>query len=81
MWETNGNTACRNPFRHIIELMKGVAMSSRKHRVTEVVDLIREYGNNPDADDIITARTGYSKALIAGLRYDMKSGRFHEEES
>ena len=81
MWETNGNTACRNPFRHIIEVMKGVAMSSRKHRVTEVVDLIREYGNDPDADDVITARTGYSKAFIAGLRYDIESGRFHREES
>ena len=81
MWETNGNTACRNPFRHIIEWMKGVAMSSRKHRVTEVVDLIREYGNDPDADDIITARTGYSKAFIAGLRSDIESGRFPKEES
>ena len=56
-------------------------MSSRKHRITEVVDLIREYGNNPDADDIITARTGYSKAFIAGLRYDIESGRFYKEES
>ena len=56
-------------------------MRSRKHRVTEVVDLIREYRNDPDADDIITARTGYSKAFIAGLRYDIESGRFHKEES
>ena len=56
-------------------------MRSRKHGVAEVVNLIREYGNKPDADEIITARTGYSKAFIAGLRYDMKSGRFHKEES
>ena len=56
-------------------------MRSRKHGVTEVVDLIREYWNDPDADDIITARTGYSKAFIAGLRSDIESGRFHEEES
>ena len=60
---------------------KGVAMRSRKHGVTEVVDLIREYGNDQDADDIITARTGYSKAFISGLRYDIESGRFHKEES
>ncbi len=60
---------------------KGVAMRSRKHGVTEVVDLIREYWNDPDADDIITARTGYSKAFIAGLRYDIESGRFPREES
>ena len=60
---------------------KGVAMRSRKHRITEVVNLIREYGNDPDADDIITARTGYSKAFIAGLRYDIESGRFHKKES
>ena len=56
-------------------------MRSRKHGVTEVVDLIREYGNDQDADDIITARTGYSKAFISGLRYDIESGRFHKEES
>ena len=56
-------------------------MSSRKHRITEVVNLIREYRNDRDADDIITSRTGYSKAFIAGLRSDIKSGRFHEEES
>ena len=56
-------------------------MRSRKHGVTEVVDLIRKYKDDPNADDIITARTGYSKAFIAGLRYDMKSGRFHKEES
>ena len=60
---------------------KGVAMRSRKHGVTEVVDLIREYKDDPDADDIITARTGYSKAFIAGLRYDIESGRFNKEES
>ena len=81
MRETDGHTACRNPFRRIMVVTKGVAMSSRKHRITEVVDLIREYGNDPDADDIITARTGYSKAFIAGLRYDIESGRFHKEES
>ena len=56
-------------------------MSSRKHRVTEVVNLIREYRNDHDADDIITARTGYSKAFISALRFDIESGRFHEEES
>lgn len=60
---------------------KGVAMSSRKHSITEVVDLIREYKDDPDADDVITDRTGYSKAFIAGLRYDIESGRFHKEES
>ena len=81
MWETDGHTACRNPFRRIIVVTKGVAMRSRKHGVTEVVNLIREYGNDPDADEIITARTGYSKAFIAGLRYDIESGRFHKEES
>ena len=74
-------TACRNTFRRIIEVTKGVAMRSRKHRVTEVVNLIHKYGNDPDADNIITARTGYSKAFIAGLRYDIESGRFHKEES
>ena len=56
-------------------------MRSRKHGVTEVVNLIREYKDDPDADDIITARTGYSKAFIAGLRYDIESGRFNKEES
>ena len=56
-------------------------MRSRKHGVAEVVDMIREYGNDPDADNIITARTGYSKAFIAGLRYDIESGRFYKEES
>ena len=55
-------------------------MSSRKHRVTEVVNLIREYRNDHDADDIITARTGYSKAFISALRFDIESGRFHEEQ-
>ena len=60
---------------------KGVAMRSRKHGVTEVVDLIRKYGNDQNADDIITTRTGYSKAFIAGLRYDIESGRFNKEES
>ena len=54
-------------------------MSSRKHRVTEVVNLIREYKDDPDADNIITARTGYSKAFIAELRHDIESGRFHKE--
>ena len=60
---------------------KGIAMRSRKHGVTEVVDLIRKYKDDPDADDIITARTGYSKAFIAGLRYDIESGRFPKDES
>ena len=60
---------------------KGVAMSSRKHRIDEAVNLIRAHEGDSDADDIITARTGYSKAFIAGLRSDIESGRFHEEES
>lgn len=60
---------------------KGVAMSSRKHRITEVVNMIRENKNDPDADSIITASTGYSKAFISALRSDIESGRFHEEES
>ena len=59
---------------------KGVAMSSRKHRITEVVNLIRENKNDSDADSIITARTGYSKAFIAALRSDIESGRYHEEQ-
>ena len=60
---------------------KGVAMSSRKHRIDEVVNLIRAHQGDRDADEIITARTGYSKAFISGLRSDIESGRFHEEES
>ena len=56
-------------------------MSSRKHRIAEVVNLIRAYQGDIDADEIITARTGYSKAFISGLRSDIESGRFHEEES
>lgn len=56
-------------------------MSSRKHRVDEVVNLIRAHQGDRDADEIITARTGYSKAFISALRADMKSGRYHEEES
>ena len=56
-------------------------MSSRKHRIAEVVNLIRENKNDPDADSIITARTGYSKAFISALRSDIESGRYHEEES
>ena len=55
-------------------------MSSREHRITEVVNLIRAHQGDSDADDIITARTGYSKAFIAGLRYDIESGRFHKED-
>ena len=81
MRETDSHTACRNPFRRIMVVTKGIAMRSRKHGVTEVVDLIRKYKDDPDADDIITARTGYSKAFIAGLRYDIESGRFPKDES
>ena len=56
-------------------------MSSRKHRIDELVNLIRAHEDDSDADDIITAMTGYSKAFISGLRSDIESGRFHEEES
>ena len=56
-------------------------MSSRKHRIDEVVNLIRAHQGDRDADEIIAARTGYSKAFISGLRSDIESGRFHEEES
>ena len=56
-------------------------MSSRKHRIGEVVNLIRAHQDDPDADDIITARTGYSKAFISALRADLEPGRYHEEES
>ena len=56
-------------------------MSSRKHRIDEVVNLIRAHQGDSDADEIIAARTGYSKAFISGLRSDIESGRFHEEES
>ena len=55
-------------------------MSSRKHRVTEVVNLICENKNDPDVDSIITARTGYSKAFISALRSDIENGRFHDEQ-
>ena len=81
MRETDGHTACRNPFRRIIKWMKGVAMSSRKHRIDEVVNLIRAHKDDNDADEIITARTGYPKAFISALRADMESGRYHEEEA
>ena len=56
-------------------------MSSRKHRLDEVVNLIRAYRGDPEADNIITMKTGYSKAFISGLRSDIESGRYHEEES
>ena len=56
-------------------------MSSRKHRIDEVVNLIRAHQGDSDVDYIISARTGYSKAFIAALRADIKSGRYHEEES
>ena len=59
---------------------KGVAMSSRKHRITEVVNLIREHKGEPDADRIITAKTGYSQAFVSALRSDMENGRYHEEQ-
>jgi len=60
---------------------KGVAMSSRKQRINEVVNLIRELKDDTDADEIIKARTGYSKAFVSALRADMKSWRYNEEES
>lgn len=56
-------------------------MSSRKHRIDEVLDLIREHQGDRDADEIITARTGYSKAFVSALRADIESGRYNEEES
>lgn len=56
-------------------------MSSRKHRMDELVNLIRAHEGDSDADEIITTRTGYSKAFVSALRADMKSGRYHEEES
>ena len=80
MRETDGHTACRNPFRRIMVVTKGVAMSSRKHRVSEVVNLIRTHKGEPDADRIITSKTGYSKAFVSALRSDMENGRYHEEE-
>ena len=55
-------------------------MSSRKHRMDEVVNLIRAHEGDPDADRIITATTGYSKEFITALRSDMENGRYHEEE-
>ena len=55
-------------------------MSSRKYRVSKVVNLIRIHEGEPDADMIITATTGYSKAFISALRQDMENGRYHEEE-
>lgn len=61
-------------------VMKGVAMSSRKHRLDELVNLIRAHQGDSDADEIITARTGYSKAFISALRSDIESGRYHEEQ-
>ena len=47
----------------------------------ELVNLVRAHEGDADADEIITARTGYSKAFISALRADMKSWRYHEEES
>lgn len=55
-------------------------MSRRKHRIDELVNLIRAHHGDMDADEIITARTGYSKAFISGLRSDIESGRYHEEQ-
>jgi hypothetical protein len=60
---------------------KGAAMSSRKHRIDDLVNLIRAHQGDSDADEIIHARTGYSKAFISGLRSDIESGWFNEEES
>ena len=54
-------------------------MSSRKHRLDEVVNLIRIHEGEPDADKIITAITGYSKAFVSALRSDMENGRYHCE--
>lgn len=54
-------------------------MSSRKSRVQEAANLIRAFKSDPDA--IITARIGYSKAFISGLRSNIESGRFREEDA
>ena len=48
-------------------------MSSRQHRMDEVMNLIRAYKDDNDADEIIRMKTGYSKALISALRSDMES--------
>lgn len=56
-------------------------MSGSAHRIKEVVNLIRELKDDTDADEIITMKTGYSKAFISGLRSDIENGRFQEEES
>lgn len=55
-------------------------MSSRKHRLSKVVNFIRMHEGEPDADRIITAITGYSQAFISAVRSDMENGRYHEEE-
>lgn len=47
----------------------------------ELVNLIRAHKGDTDADEIIIARTGYSKAFISALRADIESGRYHEEEA
>ena len=56
-------------------------MSSSKHRIDEVVNLIRALKDDNDADEIIRVRTGYSKAFVSALRTDMESGRYREDES
>ena len=47
-------------------------MSSRQHRMDEVMNLIRAYKDDNDADEIIRMKTGYSKALISAIRSDME---------
>lgn len=56
-------------------------MSSSTHRINKVMNLIRAYKDDPDADEIIRMKTGYSKAFVSALRADMESGRYHEDES
>lgn len=56
-------------------------MSSSTHRIKEAVNLIRTLKDEPDADEIIRMRTGYSKAFISALRADLKSGRYHKEKA
>jgi hypothetical protein len=72
MLDTDRTTACRGLFRSILIVTKGVAMSSSTHRIKEAVNLIRAYKGDPDADEIIRMKTGYSKAFISTLRSDME---------
>lgn len=47
-------------------------MSSRQHRMDQVMNLIRAYKDDNDADEIIRIKTGYSKAFISAIRSDME---------